>query len=139
MITAGKYRGELGAIRHFTAENFPICEDGKETVVVTLYSLDDVRNTLGIQIFHTDLIITSMFLDGLRPATLAELLALGEQHPYLQLQYNIVAFGSLWVNTYRYVPTLTSTSGKTERILSITHFSQSWFDQYRFAAVQIHN
>ncbi len=72
---------------------------------------------------------------GLRPATLAELLALGAQHPDLQRQFPIVVLNSVWQRPFglRYVPYLWDDSDK--RNLNLNWFDDDWNASYRFAAV----
>jgi len=75
---------------------------------------------------------------GLRPATLAELLVLGEKHPDLQLRFSIVALGSFWVyrDGNRDVPCLFGYSGERELSLRWGDPVFGWHGRYRFLAVR---
>ncbi len=72
-----------------TQEHFPCSDTGVTAVEVILV---DFKN----KIWQTQEVLSALRARGLRPASLPELLALGAQHPELQLKYNIVALGSIW-------------------------------------------
>ncbi|MCR4280067.1 MAG: hypothetical protein NUV82_01420 [Candidatus Komeilibacteria bacterium] len=128
MIEAGKY--DL-VNRCITEENFPLSNElaGKKTSV-------------SAKLFHFDRSISSedaiseMDRAGYRPATLAELLALGEAQPELQRQFPIIALGSVWRDAYgdRDVPEL-SVDGY-ERRLFLDWFDRDWDARCRFFAVR---
>lgn len=85
MIWAGKYDWVNSDI---TSEHFPITGSGKiegDLVLVHLNrsaSTDEVRKELESR--------------GLRPATIAELLAFGVKYPNKQREFPIIALGSVW-------------------------------------------
>ncbi len=76
--------------------------------------------------------IDEMDKAGYRPATLAELLALGEFKPKLQKQFEIVALGTVW---HRYVPFLTFDGAG--RGVTIFEFNNSfWSEKCCFLSVR---
>ena len=80
--------------------------------------------------------IAEMDKDGYRPATLAELLVLGETKPELQRQAPIIALGSVWrkANDNRNVPYLDGNDGK--RKLYLSWLDIDWNAYCRFLAVR---
>ena len=80
--------------------------------------------------------IKEMDKDGFRPATINELLAIGEAQPELQKQFPIVALGSLWrrAGGSRSVPVLSQ--GSSERGLDLRWFERDWDGVFRFAALR---
>lgn len=84
----------------------------------------------------TDNVLKALDVEGLRPATISELLALGAQHPQLQ-QFPIVALGTIWQdqNSYsRFVGCLGMESGT--RKLYLSTYRDDWNDDCRFLAVR---
>jgi hypothetical protein len=73
---------------------------------------------------------------GYRPATLAELLALGEAHPELQKEFPIVALGSIWhdADGNRDVPVLSFDGSR--RKLFLNWFVNDWYVNFRFLGVR---
>jgi len=73
---------------------------------------------------------------NLRPATLQELLAVGEQYPDLQREFPIVALGSVWQNAEgnRCVPCIVG--GGSSRGLRLHWIGGDWGGLCRFAAVR---
>lgn len=128
MISAGNYDWTNSNI---IAKNFPISPEmtGKKVEV-------------SANIFHFNKEISSedaiseMDKAGYRPATLAELLALGEAQPELQRQFPIIALGSVWHRAAgrRYVPCLGVVGVK--RGLPLHWFDRGWRAHYRFLAVR---
>ena len=90
------------------------------------------------KLMTTKQIKTDLDRRGLRPATLAELLALGEKYPDLQRKFQIVALGSAWVGPLGapYVPFLYGGSGRRELSLGWAGPAREWSDHYRFLAVR---
>lgn len=86
MIEAGRYNWENSDI---TDERFPVVGTGKATAKAVLVYLNKVTST-NEALAHLD-------QNGLRPATIAELLAFGAKFPDIQLQFPVVALGSLLV------------------------------------------
>lgn len=125
MVKVGKYDH---ANRDITARSFP--SQGKGTV------------QREIVLFHPDCyvgseeVLAEMDKMGLRAGTLAELLALGSQHPDEQRQSPIVALGSVWrgPDGFRYVPYLWGSG--SSRGLGLDWFGLRWDDRSRFLAVR---
>ncbi len=127
-ISAGKYSW---ANNDITEKHFPLPTElnGKQVSVST-------------KLFHFNRSISSkdatreMDKVGYRPATLAELLTLGEVHPELQKEFPIVALGSIWrhADNYCFVPILFFDGHK--RNLDLLWFGRNWTDFYRFLGVR---
>jgi hypothetical protein len=128
MINAGNY----GWINNdITAKHFPLSTElnGKKVPVST-------------KLFHFNHTISSkdatseMDKAGYRPATLAELLALGEAHPELQKEFPIVALGSIWhdADGNRDVPVLSFDGSR--RKLFLNWFVNDWYVNFRFLGVR---
>ncbi|MCB9802925.1 hypothetical protein H6761_02825 [Candidatus Nomurabacteria bacterium] len=84
----------------------------------------------------TDAVLKALDAEGLRPATMSELLALGIEYPELQRQFPIVALGSVWqsLSGHRYVGYLNGlVSG---RGLFLSWVGSGWLGYCRFAAVR---
>jgi len=116
-----------GSDNYITSQHFPSNESGHGQVVIYLVSLKEKIN-------YED-VLEELDRQGLRPATLKELLALGDTYLDLGL---IVAFGSTWRDSADgrlAVPCLNSfDSGHT-----VFHYlldGDWWFPALRFAAVQ---
>lgn len=88
LIRAGKYSSSEG----ITDANFPSDEEGTARLEIFLLSFDSDNRV------SSEGAIKAMKKQGLRPATLKELLALGAAYPYPDLQRvnSIIAFGSTW-------------------------------------------
>ncbi len=83
MIKAGKYDW---ASPEINSQNFPAEMKGLSDVVIQLVRFDGFM--------ESEAVLRELDKQGLRPASLPELLALGAQHPYLQRKFPIVALGS---------------------------------------------
>lgn len=128
MINAGNYGWTNSNI---TEKNFPISLEmtGKKVEV-------------SAKLFHFNREISSedaiseMDKAGYRPATLAEILALGEAQPKLQRQFPIIALGSVWrrADGNRDVPSL-NVDGSGRR-LYLDWFDGDWSADCRFLAVR---
>jgi len=101
---------------------------------------EDTRTT-EVHLLHynkqmtSDQVIADMDRQGLRPATFLELLWLGIRHPLLQLDFPIIALGTvLQVGGYRSVACL-DRSGRG-RLLDLGWFDGEWDEGCRFAAVR---
>ncbi len=128
MIANGKYDWHNNSI---TEKNFPIpTELVGEKVVVSAKLFHFNREVSNKEA------IAEMNKDGYRPATLAELLALGEAQPDLQRQFPIIALGSVWRvgGGDRRVSSLSVDDGRRELYLS--WFGADWNAYYRFLAVR---
>jgi len=128
MINAGKYGWTNDNI---TEKHFPLPTE-----------LNGKKVSVSTKLFHFNRPINSqdaikeMDKAGYRPATLAELLALGEKQPELQKEFPIVALGSIWTdaNGNRNVPYLDVNGHK--RKLNLNWFDNDWNDNCRFLAVR---
>jgi len=104
--------------------------------------LSGQKTTVSSKLFHFNRLISSedaineMDAAGFRPATLAELLALGEAHPELQKEFPIVALSSVWRDAYgdRHVPVLFFVDYR--RGLGLGWFGRDWGSDYRFLGVR---
>jgi hypothetical protein len=125
MIEAGKYYWINPSI---TAEHFPITGHRKENVEVHLIHFN--------RIIKSAEEIAELDRMGLRPATLVELLAFGAKYPDVQMQFPIIALGSVWRNPdgFRVVPGLWGDSDK--RSLSLHWCEYEWENCDRFLAVR---
>jgi len=122
MINAGNYDWANSEI---IRNNFSLPTElsGKKVSVPTKlfyfkYSMDSLN------------VINEMNEAGHRPATLAELLALGEIQPELQKQFQIIALNSI---TSHLVPVLSFYN--SERIINLGWFGNGWQKKSRFLGV----
>lgn len=123
MIAAGKYNLISDEV---TTKNFPIIKGATD---------------INCKLFHFNRYIISsdaikeMAKEGYRPATQAELLALGATQPELQRQFPIAALGSIWhlVNC-NVVPVLAHRG--SQRKLNLLLFNDGWNNRSRFLAVK---
>jgi len=125
MVSSGRYDWANDAIN---SRNFQIVGSGTAQVVPELVYLNKVVTS--------EEVLVHMEANGLRPATLAELLAFGATYPEIQRQYPVVCLGSLWVDRcgYRHVPDLYG--GGSERELSLRWYGCGWLESCRFLAVR---
>jgi len=126
MVEVGQYDWSNDNI---TSRNFPLpSEKGEENVEVEIIYFD--------RSISSEDAVAEMTKRGLRPATLAELLALGEQYPELQREAPIVALGSVWQDRGgdRGVPCLDGFG--RERYLALDVWGGDWRGVWRFAAVR---
>jgi len=99
-----------------------------------------IREELKVVLLHLDRVATSqevlaeMERLGLRPATLAELLALGAKHPELQREFPIIALGSS-CTLYGYRRVASLWSYVSWRRLGLDYFDARWPEYCRFLAV----
>lgn len=124
MITAGHYDDVNDNI---TPERFPIQGSGKRQVTIALVHP-------GKEV-ESQPLIDEMDALGYRPATNAELLALGARYPELQREIPVIALGSLAeVRAHRRVMYLDNWDGK--RKLNLHWFAGRWYEVCRFAFVK---
>lgn len=123
MIAAGKYDW---ANEDIAQRNFPLRGEGKVEVGLRLVHLDREMST--------EAVLAELDQRGLRPATLAELLAFGAKYPEEQRKYPIVALGSVWAcpRGGRFVPCLYRDG--SERDLRLRYDDDVWRESYRFLA-----
>lgn len=95
------------------------------------------------QNMSAEAVLKALDADGLRPATMSELLEFGIRYPELQRQFPIVALGSVWQyisgkpfewGSKRHVGYLFS--GVDERKLGLRRLDVDWNGHCRFAAVR---
>jgi len=84
-IADGKYDRVDSAI---SVKNFPVVSGIKVAIFTSLFQFVDGD-------ISSEDVIKEMDRRGFRPATLMELLALGETHPELQRQFPIIALGTI--------------------------------------------
>ncbi len=127
MIEAGRYDWTNSDI---TDKHFPIEGSGQSQVEIILRHYDKVMST--------DAVLADLDQNGLRPATIAELLALGADPKTrdLQREFPIIALGSVWQRLYgyRYCPYLYRNGSK--RHLRLDWIVSDWREICRFAAVR---
>ena len=125
MIRAGKYDYTNEDI---TAQNFPVKGSGQEKVAIELVH------------FNRDMeakeVLKEFEKKGLRPATLAELLAFGVAYPEQQRDFPIVELGSVWKGRDgdRLVAYLWGSG--SDRELDLDWRGRGWDAQCRFAGVR---
>jgi len=125
MIAAGRYDWKNGDIN---AKHFPLTGTGRVEVTLELIHLNRVINTNDA--------LKEIDQRGYRPATIAELLALGASQPELQRQFPIIALGSVWRHPLgdRVVAYLHKSVSK--RRLNLCWISDVWGEVCRFLVVR---
>ena len=127
MIAAGRYDW---ADSDITDKHFSVEGSGTETVEIILRHYDKVMST--------DAVLADLDKNGLRPATIDELLALGADSKTrdLQRQFPIIALGSVWqsLGGHRYCPYLRTYGSK--RRLRLLWLDYDFDVICRFAAVR---
>lgn len=123
-LVLGKYDSVNGNI---TQANFPPSGKGTQTIEAALFHFDKTMTSKRV--------IAEMNKAGYRPATIEELLALGQVNPDLQRKYPIVALGSSCVvDGGRNVSYLSW--GSNERKCNLSRFDFDLNDRCRFLAVR---
>jgi hypothetical protein len=125
MVEAGNYDWNN---RDINSRNFPAKGDGAVETTLELVHLNKVARTAEVEAY--------LKANGLRAATLAELLAFGAKYPEIQLEFPVVALGSSWFDPLsdRYVPYLFRRG--SERTLSLVWRGYDWIVDCRFLAVR---
>lgn len=124
MVNAGNYDWINSDI---TEKNFPLPTE-----------LSGKKISMSSKLFHFNKDISSedaifeIKKAGYYPATLAELLALGENHPELQREFPIVGLGSVLYNVIDFKPVPVICSNDNERKLSLPWLDREWSDDYLF-------
>jgi hypothetical protein len=125
LIKAGKYDWFNDDI---TGRNFPSSEKGTAQVIVYLVNFDrDISSENAVK---------ELDRQGLRPATLKELLALGATYPDLQRKDLIVALGSTWRPSDGDVSVPDLDGDGSLRSLHLGWWGGGWRSHWRFAAVR---
>lgn len=124
MVAAGGYDVPNPNI---TPENFPVGEGEGEVaaVIVHLGRYASDEEVLG-NIEH----------QGLRSATMVELLAFGSQYPKYQREYPIAALGSIWDSPQGRRNVGYLWGGPGVRALGLDWLNEGWFANCRFLAVR---
>lgn len=124
-VKAGKYNG---LNRDITSSHFPSNESGTKEVSVELVDFE--------QDMKTAWVIAKLDKAGMRPATLKELLALGEKCPEIRNGYEIIILGSIWQKSDGY-PNCVSLHRDGRSIELRTDWIGGWWDKGNvFAAVR---
>ena len=111
-----------------TSAHFPSTKKGEKAIEFILVGFDRPE--------ETDDILHKLKYEGMRPATIKELLALGASHPRLQREMNVAALGSSWrFDDHDMVPCLMGAEDK--RILRLITTKFNWKPFWRFAAIEI--
>lgn len=124
LVRSGQYGWTNDAIN---GRNFPSREKGQAQIDILLVTFD--RN------ISSEDAIKAMDAQGLRPATLKELLALGVAFPELQRENPIVALGSTWRHPRGRVSVPYLYGDVGGRGLDLFWFDGPWLPTCRFAAV----
>ncbi len=124
MIAAGNYDWVNGDI---TTQRFPHAQDGQTEITVELIHFD--------RTISSEDAIDELRHRGLRPATIAELLAYGARFPEEQRKFPIIALGSVaGLGGGRDVPSLDGCGGG--RDLGLDWWDGGWGGDCRFLAVR---
>lgn len=108
-------------------ENYSSTESGSSDLVIKIVYFNKYMTS--------ETVIDTLDKLGLRPATMKELLTLGSLYPFLQIDTNILALGSTFVDGYNISRTACLNSLNGNRILC-TAPGVEWSERYGFAAVQ---
>jgi hypothetical protein len=137
VVDYGKSLGEMIVAGQFdwvnddiTAEHFPITEKGTVEVDLQYVHLGRTATTAEV--------LAEMEKLGLRPATIAELVAFAAKNPEEQRKYWIVALGSSWVDGggHRKVPILDGSDSERHLYLYWDGPQNEWNDDNRFLAAR---
>jgi hypothetical protein len=125
MVTSGKYDWSNPNIN---SKRFPIGAKGRVEVNIELVHFNYP--------ITSDEVLRNLDRQGLRPATLPEILAFGATYPEMQREFPIVALGSVWrdQNGDRHVAYLCDYSGNRKVFLCWS--GGRWHGLFRFAAVR---
>jgi hypothetical protein len=124
-VEAGRYSWSYDRI---PTENLTNTRSGKATVEVGLVHFG--------RIMSNDDILAELDAQGWRPAELHELLALGATHMELQIEFPIVALGSIWLEFDEFRTVASLFSRGPERALGPASPDRSFSEICRFAAVR---
>ncbi len=127
MISAGNYGWVNNDI---TKKHFPLLTEFNNKKVKILFKLFTFNHSIS-----SENVISKMNKAGYRPATLVELLALGEFYPELQKEFSVVALNSLWrvSRNFYFVPVLGF--GDDGRVLDLDWLDSDWHKLSCFLAV----
>lgn len=128
MVSAGHYDRKNDDIN---SRNFPVKGEGtKGTINVNLELVHFNKSV------RSKDVLAHLEANGMRPATVEELLAFGATYPEIQREFPIICLGSFWVgpDDDRYMPCLRR--GGSRRVLGLNWFGYSWGEVCRFLAVR---
>lgn len=128
MVRAGRYNQDYGHLSRLAAL-FNVKGEGVITVALELIHLNRVASS--------DVALAHLERNGLRPATIEELLAFGASYPEIQKRFHVVCLGSSCSGSHNdgcFVPVLRGHPGFRE--LHLTQFNQNWDSDCRFLAVR---
>ena len=125
MVSSGNYDWKNDDIN---SRNFPVKGEGMVNVNLELVHLD---KSVG-----SEEVLAYLEANGMRPATVEELLAFGATYPEIQREFPIICLGSSWVDPDggRVVPYLSGSGSR--RGLSLYWFGDDWRGRCRFLAVR---
>lgn len=125
MVSAGRYDWKNDNI---TTKNFPVNGTGVVTVALELVHLNKAASS--------EAVLAHLEANGMRPATVEELLAFGVTYPEIQREFPVICLGSSWVGPlgFRCVPCLGRDG--SGRYLCLDWFGIGWGDCCRFLAVR---
>lgn len=130
MVAAGKYDWKNDDIteKHFPSPKLPAGFPTKVELNLELIHFN--------RVISSDEALAELKKQGLRPATLRELLAFAVSYPEKQREFPIVALGSVWRrwDGSRCVPCLWG--GSVGRYLGLGYFGDGWGGYDRFLAVR---
>ncbi|MFZ2189514.1 MAG: hypothetical protein WAV48_01920 [Candidatus Magasanikiibacteriota bacterium] len=113
---------------NISSRNFPVSGTGTANVTLELVHLNKAASSKDV--------LSHMEANGLRAATVEELLMFGATYPDVQREFPIVCLGSSWVDPdgSRFVPFLDRYV--SDRGLRLYWFGLGWNDVCRFLAVR---
>jgi hypothetical protein len=124
MIAVGKYEWTNSEI---TAERFPVKGKGQVNINFTVKHF--------ARSISTETALKELDEQGLRPATIEELLAFGVKYPNEQRKYPIVALGSVGLNSHGHRVVAFLSEDDSKRRLFLYYGGSGWVGCYRFLAV----
>lgn len=125
MIAAGRYGWKMPNIN---AKHFPLTGTGKVAVNLELIHFN--------RAIDTNDVLKEIDARGYRPATIAELLALGASQPELQRQFMIIALGSVYRDMFGNGEVVSLDGCISSRGLNLSALPGVWGRLCRFAIVR---
>jgi len=129
-IKTGNY-DRVNSDSDIVSKHFPSQETGRQDITIGLVHFGKYGKYI-----ETDEVIRELNKNGLRPATLKELLVFGEKYPDFQRDFSIIALGSVWNIPGGYRGCACLDGDVSERSLSLCWIGDVWDDSCRFAAVR---
>ncbi len=123
MVSAGQYKRKNSDIN---SKNFPTKGEGTANVNLELVHFGKSVSSEYVLVYLKE--------NGMRPATVEELLAFGATYPKIQREFPIICLGSSWVDSdgTRSVPYLDGRG--SERDLNLCWLDVDWLASCRFLA-----